>query len=117
MWERFSAAPWGFVFPALALAGLAGVYAFARRGHDGKAFLSSCAYLLGMMTSVVFGVYPYVLPSNADPARSLTIYNSAAAHYGLVVGLSWWIPGICLATAYFVFAYRHSHGRIPISES
>ena len=116
LWQRFSTAPWGFVFPALALAGLAGIRVFARRGLDGKAFLSSCAYLLGMMTSVVFGVYPYVLPSNTDPALSLTVYNAAAARYGLVVGLAWWIPGMCLVTAYFVFAYRHSHGRIPVSD-
>jgi len=29
--------------------------------HERNAFLSSCVYLAGMLTSVVFGVYPMVL--------------------------------------------------------
>ncbi len=112
--ERFTEAPWGAGFPLLAAAGLFGAFFFTRRGHDGRAFLASCGYLLGMMTSVVFGVYPYVLPSNVDAGRGLTVFNAAAPEYGLRVGLMWWIPGILLATAYVVFAYRHSHGRIEV---
>ncbi len=111
---RFTEAPYGAVCPLLALLGLAGAFYYNRAGHDGRAFLASCAYLLGMMTSVVFGVYPYVLPSNTDPTRGLTLYNAAAPEYGLRVGLMWWFPGIVLVTAYFIFAYRHSHGRIEV---
>ena len=99
--------PWGFVFPAMALAGLAGSLIYRRRRQDLRAFLASCAFITGMLTSAVFGVYPNVLPSNGDPALALTIYNSAAPHYGLTVGLVWWIPGVLLASAYFVFLYRH----------
>ena len=47
-----------------------------------------------LLTSVAAGLYPYVLPSSTDPALSLTIYNTAAARYGLEVGLIWFIPGM-----------------------
>jgi len=47
-----------------------------------------------MLTSAVFGLYPNVLPSSGDSSLSLTIYNSAAPHYGLTVGLIWFIPGV-----------------------
>jgi len=50
--------PWGYVFPALALAGLVGI----RLGGEAKPFLASCAYIVGMLTSAAFGVFPYVLP-------------------------------------------------------
>ena len=109
---RFVDAPWGVVFPLLAILGIVGAFFFTRSGQDGKAFLASCAYLMGMMTSVVFAIFPYVLPSNLDASQSMTISNSAAPEYGLEVGMRWWIPGMLLVTGYFVFAYRQSHGRI-----
>ena len=109
--QQFSDYPFGFVFPAIAIAGLAGTFWFSRSGRDRNAFLSSCAYLLGMLTSVVFGVYPYVLPANTGTEYSLNIWNAAAPHYGLVVGLWWWIPGMILAGVWNWFAYRRFSGR------
>lgn len=109
---RFSSYRWGFVFPALALLGLAGAKIFGSRAADLNAFFSSSLFIVGMLTSAAFGVFPYVLPSNAKPDYGLTIYNAAAAHYGLVVGLWWWIPGMMLATAYSVFTYRRLAGKV-----
>ncbi len=113
---RLSAAPWGVVFPALAVAGLVLAWVFERKGQERGAFLASCAYLLGMLTSVAFGVYPYMLPSNVDPARSLDIHNAAAGAYGLGVGLVWFVPGMLLVTAYFVFIYRRLAGKTTVDE-
>ncbi|MCL5746541.1 MAG: cytochrome d ubiquinol oxidase subunit II [Acidobacteria bacterium] len=111
---NLAAHPFGYVFPALALAGLLGILRFLTRGDDLKAFLSSCAYIAGMLTSAAFGVFPYVLPSNTDPKLGLTIYNTATGQYGLVVGLMWWIPGMILALGYFVFAYRRFAGKVQL---
>jgi len=114
VWANLNAYPWGCVFPALALAGLFGILRFLRRGADLKAFLASSLYIAGMLASAAFGVYPYVLPSNSDPALGLTIHNTATSHYGLRVGLAWWIPGMLLALGYFVYAYRHFAGKVRI---
>ncbi len=115
---RFATHPWGYVFPALAIIGLLGM----RRGlhgwpAEGRAFLASCLFIVGMLTSAVFGVYPYVLPSNTDPKLSLTIYNAAAAPYGLKVGLAWFIPGMLLACGYTIFVYRHFAGKVKLDEN
>jgi cytochrome d ubiquinol oxidase subunit II len=115
--QRFGSHPEGFLFPAIALAGLAGVFFFHRNQQALQAFLASSAYLVGMLTSLVFGIYPYVLPSNTDPTGGLSIYNAAAPRYGLEVGLWWFAPGITLVAAYFVFAYSHHRGKIPNSPS
>jgi cytochrome d ubiquinol oxidase subunit II len=53
-----------------------------------------------------------VLPSSTDPALSLTVYNTAAARYGLGVGLIWFIPGMLLTTAYFIYTYRSFAGKV-----
>jgi cytochrome d ubiquinol oxidase subunit II len=65
-----------------------------------------------MLAGAVLGVYPYVLPSNGDPQFGLTIYNAAAAPYGLSIGLRWFIPGIVLAAGYFFYVYRHFAGKV-----
>jgi len=105
--------PWGYVFPAIALAGLTGMRVFISRTDDRKGFLASCAYIVGMLTSVVFGLYPLVLPAT-EPERSLTVHNAKAADYGLKIGLVWWVIGMALATAYFVFLYRHFAGKVKL---
>jgi cytochrome d ubiquinol oxidase subunit II len=104
--------PWGHVFPALALAALIAVRRFAARADHRKAFLSSCAYIAGMLSSAAFGLFPYVLPSNTDPRLGLTVWNTATAGHGLRVALAWWIPGMILVLGYFVFVYRHFRGKV-----
>ncbi len=113
---NLAAHPWGCLFPALALAGLALVRWFLAARDDCKAFLGSCAYLLGMMSSVVFGLYPYVLPSRVNPAYSLTIHNTKAPDYGLKIGLVWWVLGMALVTGYFVYVNRQFAGKVTPEE-
>lgn len=116
VWANLTAHPWGFLFPAIAAAGLAGVLIYRAEGNEVRAFLASCAYILGMLTSAAFGLFPYVLPSNTNPSLGLTVHNTAAAPYGLKVGLAWWIPGILLVLGYFIFTYRHFAGKVRMDE-
>jgi cytochrome d ubiquinol oxidase subunit II len=112
--KNLSNHPAGFVFPALALGGLVGMGRFILLKDDTKSFLASCVYIIGMLTSVVFGLYPLVLPASTNADYSLTIYNAKAGDYGLHVGLVWWIIGMMLATGYFVYVYRHFAGKVKI---
>ncbi len=100
---------WGVVFPVLAVVGFAGI---RWESSEVGAFLSSCAYLAGMLASAAFGVFPYVLPAVGAAGRGLTIYGAAPAEYGLRVGLAWWIPGMALAAGYMVFVYRRFGGKV-----
>jgi len=106
--ESFRARPWGYGFPVLAAAGLI----LMKTCGGLRGFLGSCVLIAGLLTSAAFGVYPFVLPSNGDPALSLTIQNTAAAPYGLEVGLIWFVPGILLAVCYFVYTYRSFAGKV-----
>ena len=65
------------------------------RATNAKRSLRPAAYLTGMLTSVVFGVYPMVLPAR-NPLYSLTVATAKAGDYGLKIGLVWWIIGIIL---------------------
>ena len=114
--QNLNAWPLGYVFPLLAIAGATGVRWFIARQKERAAFLSSAAFITGMLTSVVFGVYPMVLPAR-DTRYSLTVANSAAADYGLKIGLAWWSLGIILATGYFIFLYRSFAGKVSSGDS
>jgi cytochrome d ubiquinol oxidase subunit II len=113
--DRFRSSPWGLVFPALALAGLAAVWWAHAHQHDGRSLLASGAYLAGMLTSTAFVLYPVVLPA-IDPAHSLTVTNAASSNYGLAVGLVWWLIGMLLATVYFVLIYRLFWGKVRVAD-
>lgn len=108
---NFKTWPLGYVLPLLAIAGLAGVPFELRRKNQLNAFLASCVYLLGMLTSVVFGVYPMVLPAR-NATFALTVENAKAPNYGLKIGLIWWFIGMALATLYFVHVYRSFAGKV-----
>jgi cytochrome bd ubiquinol oxidase subunit II len=69
-----------------------------------------------MLTSVVFGVYPMVLPAR-NPAYALTVHGAQAEGYGLKVGLVWWTIGMLLAAGYFTFLYRSFAGKVAAGDS
>ena len=109
---NLAAHPWGGLFPALAACGLLMILARGHGRRDRLGFLGSCAYLVGMLASAAFGVFPYVLPARPDAGLSLTIHNTSTSPYGLTVGLICWIPGMLLALGYVVFTYRHFAGKV-----
>ncbi|HKJ91585.1 MAG TPA: cytochrome d ubiquinol oxidase subunit II [Longimicrobiales bacterium] len=112
--RHLSGAPWGYLFAALALAGLALARIALSRDHARSGFFGSAAYLAGMLASAAFGLYPYVLPATTDPAYGLTARAVAAPEAGLHIGLAWWIPGMIIAGAYITYVYRRFAGKVSL---
>src|SRR5258708_3135534 len=77
----FLARPWGVVFPLVALAGLVGTRYWHSQGNDLRAFFASSIFILGLLCSTAFGLYPIVLPA-IDRLHNLTIFNTSASDYG-----------------------------------
>jgi cytochrome d ubiquinol oxidase subunit II len=113
LWLHFRAAPWGLVFPVLAFAGLAGVRWFIARSAELKSFLASACFLAAMLLSVVFGLFPLVLPAR-NLSYSLTVESTQASRYGLTAGIIWWLLGMFLAAGYFAFLYRSFAGKVAV---
>ncbi len=105
--------PLGWLIPIAVVASLGGIKYFNAKANDKAAFISSSAYLAGMLGGAVFALFPTVLPA-MNPAYSLTIENASAGNYGLTVGLIWWSIGILIAIGYFVFLFRTFKGKISV---
>jgi cytochrome bd ubiquinol oxidase subunit II len=106
------ARPWTFAFVALSIAGAGGALSFTRRGRELAAFVSSCAFLLGMVAATLAGQYPFWLRSTLDTSFSLTAPNTISTGYAMEVGLTWWAVGITLVAGYFAYVFRSMRGKV-----
>jgi cytochrome d ubiquinol oxidase subunit II len=104
----------GYVIPLIVFGSLAVMIYAIRKNEDKMAFVASAIYIVGMLVGAAFALYPTVLPASTNSAYSLTIYNAAAAHHGLAVGLTWWIISLVLALGYFTYLFRMFRGKVRL---
>ena len=104
----------GLIIPVLVFGSLGVMMHAMIKEADKIAFVASALYIVGMLVGAAFALYPVVLPASTDPARNLTIYNTAAGQHGLSVGLTWWILGALLALAYFTYLFRTFRGKVRL---
>jgi cytochrome d ubiquinol oxidase subunit II len=104
--------PWSAGLVLLMLGGLVGVFYFSKRGRDLPAFLSSSAFVVGLVTVTLANNYPFWLRSTIDRSYGLTAAGTASNRYGLGVGLVWWTVGITLAGGYYIYLFRSIRGKV-----
>ena len=73
--------------------------------------------MTAMLAGAAFATYPNLLPASTNSAYSLTIYNARTGDYSLRVGLIWWVAGMMLAVAYFVFLYTAFRGKVTTRQA
>jgi cytochrome bd ubiquinol oxidase subunit II len=109
--------PWLLVFPAASFVALATCWIEIARRRNERGFFASAAFLVAMFGTAAGTLYPRLLPSAPGaPSEGITVSNAATTEYALGVGLIWWIPGILLATTYFVRNYRRLPRRLRLED-
>jgi len=116
MWDNYKLHFWGFIFPFAGLIGMIGMIYYRYKDKDLGAFISSSVFIAGMMAGTAFGLFPNLLRSSINPEYSLTVYNSKAGEYGLSIGVVWWLIGILIAIAYFIFLFFTFRGKVKLLE-
>ncbi len=112
--DNYRALPFLYAIPLLVAFSLLSLWNAHRRGKERVAFLSSCSYLIFMLSGAAAAVYPNLLVSTTDAARNITVYNAHSGEHALSVGLIWWSFGMLVAIGYFVFVYRMFRGKITL---
>jgi cytochrome bd ubiquinol oxidase subunit II len=109
-----------FIIPLVAVLALFGIRIFITKERYLPAFLSSCVTIVTVTLTGVTGLYPNLIPSNIDPAYSLTIFNSSSSAYTLkimtVVALIF-VPVVIAYQAWTYSIFRHKIRESDIAES
>jgi cytochrome d ubiquinol oxidase subunit II len=97
------------------LASLVTAWQAHRRRFDRRAFLATSALLASLLAATAAALYPVILRSTIDARYDVTAASAATGHRALVVGLTWWIPALVLAVAYFAYLFRSFAGKVRAS--
>jgi cytochrome d ubiquinol oxidase subunit II len=115
--ENYGAHPFGIVFPLVALLGLMGMLYYRRQARDVITFVSTGLFILALLASVAFGLYPNLLTATTDPAYSLTVGNAAAAPQALRIAMLWFAVAIVLVIAYTLYSFLSFRGKVTSSSA
>lgn len=110
--HNFMEHPWIWIFPLMTFAGIAGLFKVRSFKKEGVGFIYSTMFIVGGMASSVLSIYPQLLPSTNNVTPSLTISNVAADHYGLSVGLNWFLIAAPLIILYIIIQYKVFKGKM-----
>lgn len=86
------------------------------RNRDARAFLSSCATMLLLMSLFGLGMFPHLVYSLPNPAHSLTAYNAASTVKTLRLMTLIAAIGVPIVLAYTISVYYIFRGKVKLSK-
>ncbi|MFE3839489.1 cytochrome d ubiquinol oxidase subunit II [Pseudogemmobacter sonorensis] len=95
--------PWMMIAPVLGFVGAFGVLRGLRGKREISTLLLSKLSIFGIISSVGLSMFPFILPSTAQPGASLTVWDSSSSHLTLFIMLvvtGIFLPLIALYTAW-----------------
>lgn len=116
LYDNYFSAPYLLVVPLLAVAALLGIRILSAKGNLLGAFASSCVTILMVVFTGVIGLFPNLIPSNLDPAHSLTIFNSSSSPYTLKIMTLVVAMFLPIVIAYKIWVYRVFRGKVTVEE-
>lgn len=87
-----------------------------RRGHEGRAFISSCLVIITMMFLFGATMFPNLVISRPDAANHLDIYNGSSTEKSL--NFMFWVAlfGMPFVIAYTVSIYYIFRGKVKLTD-
>jgi len=102
------------IVPILSILAIANIPREIHRGRDFRAFLSSCATMILLMTLFGIGMYPDMIYSSPIPEHSLTIYNAASSPKTHRIMLIIAVIGMPVVLAYTISIYWIFRGKVQL---
>lgn len=112
-WLRhFLGHPWMLVAPVLGFGGLLAAVNRARCDEPGWAFLASSIGIAGVLLTLGFGLFPFLLISSIDPRSSLTLWDASASHTTLAWAFGITVLFLPIVLLYTRWVYRVIWGSV-----
>ena len=116
-WLRnYSSMPATLLAPIVGLLGALASAVLLRARRGGLAFLASGASITGIILTVGFAIFPFLLPSSSQPGSSLTVWDSSSSHLTLGIMLIATAIFLPIIIAYTTWVYRVLKGKTTLAE-
>jgi cytochrome d ubiquinol oxidase subunit II len=112
--DNFGRYPWMWLAPVLGFVGAALALFGIRAGREAPAFAGSSLAALGIISTVGLSMFPFILPSSADPKSSLTLWNASSSPMTLFIMLLVTLVLLPIVLAYTAWAYKVMWGRSTV---
>ena len=113
--ETLKQRPWLLAVFALNVLVVMNIPRENHKGNEFRAFLSSCAAMVLLMTLFGLTVYPHMVLSMPNPQNSLTIYNAASTPKTHTIMLIIAALGVPVVLAYSASIYYIFRGKVKLT--
>ncbi len=114
--HNYTTMPATILAPAVGLLGALGAALLLRMRRGGLALLASGASIAGIILTVGFALFPFLLPSSSQPGSSLTAWDASSSHLTLWVMLLATALLLPIVIAYTAWVYRVLKGKTTLEE-
>ncbi|MCD9028478.1 cytochrome d ubiquinol oxidase subunit II [Luteimonas sp. BDR2-5] len=104
--------PWTIIAPVLGIAGALASAVLLRMRRGGLAFIASGASLAGVILTVGFAIFPFLLPSSSVPDAGLTLWDASSSQLTLWIMLLCTIVFLPIILAYTTWVFRVLRGKV-----
>lgn len=116
MTKNLFAHPWLFIIPVLNVLAVLDIPREIAHGHEGRAFLASCASMVLLLLLFGVGLFPNLVYAAPDAAHSLNIYNGASSPRTLGIMAIMAGLGVPIVLAYTISIYWIFRGKVRLDE-
>lgn len=114
--HNYTAMPATILAPTAGLLGALAAALLLRTRRGGLAFVASGASIAGIILTVGFALFPFLLPSSSQPGSSLTAWDASSSHLTLWVMLLATALLLPIVVAYTLWVYRVLKGKTTLDE-
>ncbi|MBS0232173.1 MAG: cytochrome d ubiquinol oxidase subunit II [Proteobacteria bacterium] len=110
--DNYGSHPLTMLAPLLGLTGAGLAYVFMGARREIATLLATSLSIAGIIVTVGFAIFPFILPSSVDPNSSLTVWDSSSSHLTLFIMLVVTVIFIPLIVAYTTWVYHVMWGKV-----
>ncbi|MBV6885025.1 cytochrome d ubiquinol oxidase subunit II [Xanthomonas euvesicatoria] len=110
--HNYSSMPTTLMAPLVGLVGLAMSAVCLRLRRGGLAFIASGSAIVGIVFTVGFALFPFLLPSSSAPSASLTVWDASSSRLTLWIMLLATAVFMPIVLAYTSWVYRVLKGKV-----
>jgi cytochrome d ubiquinol oxidase subunit II len=104
--------PLMWIAPILGVAGAVLVLLFLTLRANVLSFLASSVSIAGVILTVGFSLFPFLMPSSTNPKAGLTVWDASSSHMTLWIMVIAVVIFLPIVTLYTAWVYRVMRGKV-----